>query len=111
MTFSSAFFCRSAQGSRQGSLQSALHRGSDRLYIGLCEGRIRQGIEEALHVLQRAPTREVGSDAVVAVTGDYYTRVVPFANNDVYQEIESLGGVLWSPPTFSDSFKMGTLRN
>lgn len=83
----------------------------DRLYIGLCEGRIRQGIEEALHVLQRAPTHEVGPMPVVAVTGDYYTRVVPFANNDVYQEIESLGGMLWSPPTFSDSLKMGTLRN
>lgn len=83
----------------------------DRLYVGLCEGRIRQGVEEALHLLQQAPTREVGPKPVVAVTGDYYTRVVPFANNDVYQEIESLGGVLWSPPTFSDSFKMGTLRN
>jgi hypothetical protein len=47
----------------------------------------------------------------VAVTGDYYTRVVPYANNDVYREIESLGGVLLSPPTFSDCFKMATLRD
>ncbi|MBI5248670.1 MAG: hypothetical protein HY912_04180 [Desulfomonile tiedjei] len=83
----------------------------DHLYVGLCEGRIKQGMEEALHILQQAPTREIGPRPVVAVTGDYYTRVVPFANNNVYRQVESLGGVLWSPPTFSDSFKMGVMRN
>jgi hypothetical protein len=54
---------------------------------------------------------DVDPRPVVAVTGDYYTRIVPYANNDVYMEIEALGGTLWSPPTFSDSYKLGTLRD
>jgi hypothetical protein len=95
----------------QAILDRLYPQARESLYQALCEGRIKQGMEEALHILQQAPTQDIDPRPVVAVTGDYYTRVVPFANNDVYQEIERLGGVLWSPPTFSDSFKMGVLRN
>ena len=83
----------------------------DRLFTGLSEGRIRQGMEEALHELAQIPLDDDGGDRpAVAITGDYYTRVVPYANNEIYQEVENLGGLLWTPPTFSDSFKMDSLK-
>jgi|GEM_PF-62423 len=84
-------------------------RSRDILFQGLSEGRVRQGMEEALEGLYAIPVDE-SPRPVLAVTGDYYTRVVPFANNDVYHEIERLGGRLWAPPTFSDSYKLGTLQ-
>lgn len=83
----------------------------DRLFEALCEGNIRQGIEEVVHDLLAIPLRDEAPRPMVAVTGDYYTRVVAYANNDVYREIESLGGTVWPPPTFSDSLKMATLRD
>ncbi len=108
----SGFPADSSNSSGSGPFESGCYiQARDHLYLALCEGRIKQGVEEALHILQEVPTSETDPKPVIAVTGDYYTRVVPFANNDVYREIESLGGVLWSPPTFSDSFKMGVLRN
>jgi len=81
-----------------------------KLFHALSSGRTREGMEEALNDLYHVPVKDVSGRPVVAVTGDYYTRVIPFANNDVYAEIERLGGVLWSPPTFSDAYKIGTLR-
>ncbi|MCA1961068.1 MAG: acyl-CoA dehydratase activase-related protein, partial [Desulfomonile sp.] len=84
-------------------------RSRDILFRGLSEGWVRRGMEEALEGLYAIPVDE-SPRPVLAVTGDYYTRVVPFANNDVYHEIERLGGRLWAPPTFSDSYKLGTLQ-
>ena len=83
----------------------------DKLYKALSEGGVRAGMEEVLHDLHAIPVEDADPRPVVAVTGDYYTRIVPYANNDVYTEIEALGGTLWSPPTFSDSYKLGTLRD
>jgi hypothetical protein len=68
-------------------------------------------MEEGLHELHQVSREDGAPRPIVAVTGDYYTRVVPFANNEVYREIERLGGVLWTPPTFSDAFKLGALRD
>jgi predicted nucleotide-binding protein (sugar kinase/HSP70/actin superfamily) len=83
----------------------------DKLYKALSEGKVRAGMDEVLHDLYAVPLEDSAPRPVVAVTGDYYTRIVPYANNDVYMEIEALGGTLWSSPTFSDSFKLGTLRD
>jgi len=93
--------------------------GLDGVYRGcrekLCEaiarGKVGAGLEEVLHDLSRISLEEPEPRPFVAVTGDYYTRVVPYANNEVYREIEALGGILMFPPTFSDCFKMSTLRD
>ncbi len=92
-------------------LQWAYEEGRSKLFEGLSAGKARQGIDEALQLLYSVRTDEAGPKPLVAVTGDYYTRVVPFANNDVLEEMESLGAVLWPQVTFSDCFKMQVLRD
>jgi hypothetical protein len=72
---------------------------------------VSQSLEEALEIVYAVPTEERGGKPEIAVTGDYYTRVVPFANNDVYEEVEALGGALRPAPAFSDCFKMSVLRD
>ncbi len=95
--------------------QSALERVYDtcrsKLFESLKNGRIREGLEEALHELYLFPLDDETQRPIIVVTGDYYTRVVPFANNDVFREIEAIGGCVLCPPTLSDSFKLGTLRD
>jgi len=83
----------------------------DNLFTALSEGRVRQGMEDALNDLSNIPVEDGFDKPVVALTGDYYTRVVPFANNDICSEIERLGGLLWTPPTFSDAIKLGALKD
>ncbi len=83
----------------------------NKLYNALRTGRVREGMEEVLHDLYTFPVEDDKPRPVIAVTGDYYTRVVPFANNDVFREIEANGGSILSPPTLSDCFKLGTLRD
>ncbi len=92
-------------------LEHVYIRCRDKLYKALSEGRVRAGMDEVLHDLDAVALYDSDPVPVVAVTGDYYTRIVPYANNDVYSEIEALGGMLWSPPTFSDSYKLATLRD
>ncbi|MFZ5864340.1 MAG: acyl-CoA dehydratase activase [Thermodesulfobacteriota bacterium] len=82
-----------------------------KLFEAIIRNQVRQGMEEALHELWDVPTVPAPSRPVVAITGDYYTRVIPFANNDVFREVERLGGMLWSPPTLTDSLKLSTLRD
>ena len=82
-----------------------------KMFDALSEGRIRSGIDEVLHDLYQVSVTENGQRPRIAVTGDYYTRVVPFANNQVYDQVESLGATIWPPPTLSDSFKMSVLRD
>ena len=83
----------------------------DRLLDAISNGHVRQGVEDSLHELFGVATCDETPLPIISVTGDYYTRVVPFANNNVYQEIERLGGMIVSPPTFSDCLKLGTLRD
>lgn len=83
----------------------------DILFHALCDGHVRQGVEDAFNTLYQSAVRESELKPVIAVTGDYYTRIVSYANHGVYEEIESLGGILWSPPMFSDSLKLGYLRS
>ncbi len=83
----------------------------EKLFDALCAGRVRQGMEEIVHDLGNVPLGDPSPRPVVAVTGDYYTRVVPFANNDVYEEIEALGGTIWTPPVFTDCLKLGIARD
>jgi hypothetical protein len=95
----------------EASLEITYAECRDKLFKAISTGRVREGMEEVLHDLHQIPVRDSDPRPVVAVTGDYYTRVVPYANNDVYREIEALGGSLWPPPTFSDCLKMSTLRD
>lgn len=91
----------------------------DQIYVEACqkladaitEGHARHGVEDVLNDFSQVPLGDPEDRPMVAVTGDYYTRVVTFANNDVYREIEALGGTLWAPPTISDSMKMAALRD
>ncbi|MGC8658878.1 MAG: acyl-CoA dehydratase activase [Desulfomonilaceae bacterium] len=78
--------------------------------LSLSAGDGLSGIEAAVEELRRVKVNEHEIKPVIAITGDYYTRVVSFANNDVYREIERLGGTVWSPPTFSDGLKLFYLQ-
>ncbi len=80
------------------------------MFQGLSCGRVHQSLDEALQSLYSVPTDDLDPKPEVAITGDYYTRVVPFANNDVHEEVEALGGMLRPPPAYSDCFKMSVLR-
>ncbi len=93
------------------ALEGSYNECCQKLYESLSRGRVRQGVEEALHELHQFPLDDASPHPLIIVTGDYYTRVVPFANNDVFQEVEANGGVVLTPPTLSDSFKLGTLRD
>jgi predicted CoA-substrate-specific enzyme activase len=92
-------------------LEHVYGQAKSKLFEAITHNQVRQGMEEALHELWDVPTLSAPPRPVVAVTGDYYTRVIPFANNDVFREVERLGGVLWSPPTLTDSLKLSTLRD
>ncbi len=92
-------------------LERVYERGRDKLFQAIRDSRVRQGLEEVFHDLSTVPVLDTEPGPIVSVTGDYYTRVVPFANNEVYREIERLGATVLPPPTFSDSVKLGTLRD
>lgn len=82
----------------------------ENLFHALSDDRGPEALEDALHALYEIPVEHDGSRPLVAVTGDYYTRVVSFANNEVFREVERLGGTIWSPPTFSDGLKLYYLQ-
>jgi predicted CoA-substrate-specific enzyme activase len=77
----------------------------DALFSSLCRRRAEEGLDAALHELDGLAPPDPSPRPLIAITGDYYTRVVSFANNGVYDEIERLGGTVLFPPTFTDGLK------
>jgi len=49
-------------------------------------------LKKARDKLRNIPTRDDGSKPVIAVVGEIYVRLTPFANNQLEHEIERLGG-------------------
>lgn len=92
-------------------LDAVYQEASNALFTAIIDGKVREGSENALHRLYEVPTKDPQPRPVVAITGDYYTRAVAFANNHVFEEVEALGATVWPPPLFSDSFKMAVLRD
>ncbi len=88
------------------TFEEAYAQSKTHLFEALSHDSVVEGLEGALQSLWSAPMEEKPDRPTVAVTGDYYTRVVSFANNEVFREIEALGGTIWSPPTFSDGLKL-----
>jgi predicted nucleotide-binding protein (sugar kinase/HSP70/actin superfamily) len=82
----------------------------DLLFRSLSAGNAVEGLENALHELSPFSAEHSPERPIIGVTGDYYTRVVSFANNHVYEAIEGLGGTVWTPPTFSDGLKAFLLQ-
>lgn len=91
-------------------LEQVYSRCREILFRALRINEIEQGMQEILEQLERVPLARHTDRPVVAVTGDYYTRIVSFANNEVYREIERLGGTVLTPPTFSDGLKLYYLQ-
>lgn len=87
-------------------LEEIYARCREILFQALCSDEIEAGMQEVLEQFEEIPLLERTDRPLVAVTGDYYTRIVPFANNEVYREIERLGGTVLPPPTFSDGLKL-----
>lgn len=69
---------------------------------GIERGEIISGIEYALSVFDSIDMDKSVSKKFVVVTGDYYTRINSFANNDLYMNIEQLGGVIFVPRSIID---------
>ncbi len=91
-------------------IQQTYVKCRDLLFRSLSKGNALEGLEAALHEMSQVPVDHHPDRPVIGVTGDYYTRVVSFANNSVYEVIESLGGTVWTPPTFSDGLKVFLLQ-
>ncbi len=64
---------------------------------GIERGEIISGIEYALSVFDGIDIDKSVPKKFVVVTGDYYTRLNSFANNDLYLNIERLDGVIFVP--------------
>jgi len=64
---------------------------------GIERGEIINGIEYALSVFDGLDIDKSSPKKFVVVTGDYYTRLNSFANNDLYRNIEQLEGVIFVP--------------
>ena len=69
---------------------------------GIERGEQIRGIEYALSVFEGLDIDRSVSKKFVTITGDYYTRINAFANNDLFRHIEQLGGVIFVPPTLVD---------
>jgi predicted CoA-substrate-specific enzyme activase len=64
---------------------------------GIEGGEIISGVEYALSVFDGIDLDKSVPKKFVVVTGDYYTRLNSFANNDLYRNIERLDGIIFVP--------------
>ncbi len=85
-----------------GTTDFAFKIARNHLCKGIERGEPIRGIEYALSVFDGLDIDRSVPKKFVSVTGDYYTRINDFANNDLFRQIEGLGGVIFVPPTLVD---------
>lgn len=91
----------------KGSVDKAYHEGLQIIYQSQVNANINQGIKEAAQHLDAITSSDRGSKPVIAITGDVYTRVNPYANADLYNLLEELGCEVWPSPTMVDIVMAG----
>ena len=85
-----------------GTADFAYKIARNHLLRGIERGEPIRGIEYALSVFEGLDLNHSLLKKFVTVTGDYYTRINEFANNDLFRQLERLGGVIFIPPTLVD---------
>lgn len=86
----------------KGASDFAYKIARNHICTGIERGEIISGIEYGLTVFDGIDIDKSVSKKFVVVTGDYYTRINSFANNDLYRSIEQLGGVIFVPRSMID---------
>ncbi|GAK60785.1 hypothetical protein U27_00683 [Candidatus Vecturithrix granuli] len=85
-----------------GTTDFAYKIARNHLCRGIERGETIRGIEYALAVFEGLDIDRSVSKKFISITGDYYTRINPFANNNLFFHVERLGGVIFVPPTLVD---------
>jgi len=85
-----------------GTTDFAYKIARNHLCRGIERGETIRGIEYALAVFEGLDIDRSASKKFISITGDYYTRINPFANNNLFLHVERLGGVIFVPPTLVD---------
>lgn len=77
----------------QGETDAVFEKLAQELYdLTVDRGPFVPFLKKAREKLADIPTRDLGSRPIIAVVGEIYVRLTPFANNYLEREIERLGG-------------------
>lgn len=95
----------------KGSSDKAYIKAREKVLEGLEKGNFYERLKEGITILNSVEIDPSKPKVTIGITGDYYTRINYFANGDLFRVIESLGGKVWIPPTFTDAYKYGAIRN
>ncbi|MEO5356443.1 MAG: acyl-CoA dehydratase activase [Nitrospirae bacterium YQR-1] len=95
----------------KGTADFAFKIARNHICNGIERGETIRGIEYALSVFNGVTVDRAIPKKAVALTGDYYTRINPFANNDLYRRIEELDGIIFVPPTLVDIVPIFMAKN
>lgn len=93
----------------KGSINNAYKVAKAKFYKGIKEGRITRGFREALEIMSKVPLqrREL---VHVGIVGDAFTRVHEYGMNEIFNIVESMGGVVMLPPSWNDFINYGAER-
>jgi len=75
------------------------------LFTHLHPGKLMTGFQKAIDQFTSIPVDRSQTRIKIGITGDYYTRICDHANQSIFKEIESRGGMIMLPPTMSDFAK------
>ena len=97
-----------AYETQPGAADQAHKVGREELLHHILADRPHEGLCRAIAHLESVPTDRDQRRVRIGITGDYYTRVCDYANNETFRQIERAGGVVWLPPTLSEFVKYDT---
>jgi predicted CoA-substrate-specific enzyme activase len=97
-----------AYETQPGAADRAHRVGRKELLDHILADRPLEGLGRAIDHLESVPIDRNQKRVRIGITGDYYTRVCDYANNEIFRQIEQLGGVVWLPPTLTEFVKYDT---
>jgi len=88
-----------------GDADVAHEKGRMAIIESISTGKPLDGLAKAVAMLNDVGTNKKQRKFKIGITGDYYTRVCDFANNQTFREIEKMGGVVMLPSTLCEFVK------
>lgn len=88
-----------------GDAYAAHEKGRMAIIESISAGKPLEGLAKAVAMLDDVEADKKQRKFKIGITGDYYTRVCDFANNETFREIEKMGGVVMLPSTLCEFVK------
>jgi predicted CoA-substrate-specific enzyme activase len=95
----------------KGETDNVYNKALEKIKEGFLNGNYLEAISQAAAAMNAITTENRKERPIIGIMGaDYYLRINPFSNNEIFREIEAMGCCVCLPPSFTDYMYLQAIK-